>query len=55
MVEHARLKRRAFHAPSIVLGEGPERVRFSPGEGFPVPAREERDVAVPPRRDPRGE
>lgn len=50
MVEHARLKRRAFHAPAILLGEGPERVRFALGDTFPVPAHKEKDVVLPPVR-----
>ena len=48
MVEHAHLKRRAPHAPSVLLGDGPERVRFTLGDTFAVPAHKERDFALPP-------
>jgi hypothetical protein len=50
MVEHARLKRRSPRAPSVWLGEGPERVRLALGERFPVPAHKERDVSLAPGR-----
>ena len=50
MVEHARLKRRTPHAPAVILGDGPERIRLGLGETFPVPAHKERDFALPPRR-----
>lgn len=49
MVEHAKLKRRAPAAPTVRLGEGPERVRFHLGETFRVPPHKEADVVLPAR------
>ena len=48
MTEHARLRRRAPTVPAVRLGEAPERVRFTLGERFTVPAHKERDFALGP-------